>query len=241
MAYSIGKNLFECRNRRLRQFIVILAGAGKEYLEKLLGRIIGKLYVPVESGLESRIGVDKVFDLVREIRRETDIALCFMTYANVVYSYDAEKFINTCKEIGIDGLILPDLPYEEKDEFLPLCKACGVDLISFVAPTSEDRIAMIAKEATGFIYVVSSLGVTGMRSEITTDLPKIVSVIRANTDTPCAIGFGISGPEQAAKMAGISDGAIIGSAIIRILEKEGKNAPEKIGEFTKAVKTAIMA
>ena len=191
--------------------------------------------------LSGGVTTDKVFDLVREIRRETDIALCFMTYANVVYSYDAEKFINTCKEIGIDGLILPDLPYEEKEEFLPLCKECGVDLISFVAPTSEDRIAMIAKEATGFIYVVSSLGVTGMRSEITTDLPKIVSVIRANTDTPCAIGFGISGPEQAAKMAGISDGAIIGSAIIRILEKEGKNAPEKIGEFTKAVKTAIMA
>ena len=191
--------------------------------------------------LSGGVTTDKVFDLVREIRRETDIALCFMTYANVVYSYDAEKFINTCKEIGIDGLILPDLPYEEKEEFLPLCKASGVDLISFVAPTSEDRIAMIAKEATGFIYVVSSLGVTGMRSEITTDLPKIVSVIRANTDTPCAIGFGISGPEQAAKMAGISDGAIIGSAIIRILEKEGKNAPEKIGEFTKAVKTAIMA
>jgi tryptophan synthase alpha chain len=159
----------------------------------------------------------------------------------VVYSYGAEKFLNTCKEIGIDGLILPDLPFEEKEEFLPLCKECGVDLISFVAPTSEDRIAMIAKEATGFIYVVSSLGVTGMRSEITTDLPAIVSLIRANTNTPCAIGFGISNPEQAAKMAGISDGAIIGSAIIRILEKEGVNAPEKIGEFTKAVKMAILA
>lgn len=191
--------------------------------------------------LSGGVTTDKVFDLVRELRRETDIALCFMTYANVVYSYGAEKFLTTCKEIGIDGLILPDLPYEEKEEFLPICRECGVDLISFVAPTSEDRIAMIAREATGFIYVVSSLGVTGMRSEITTDLPAIVSLIRANTDTPCAIGFGISGPEQAAKMAGISDGAIIGSAIIRILEKEGREAPEKIGEFTKAVKAAIMA
>ena len=191
--------------------------------------------------LSGGVTTDKVFDLVRELRRETDIALCFMTYANVVYSYGAEKFLTTCKEIGIDGLILPDLPYEEKEEFLPICRECGVDLISFVAPTSEDRIAMIAREATGFIYVVSSLGVTGMRSEITTDLPAIVSRIRANTDTPCAIGFGISGPEQAAKMAGISDGAIIGSAIIRILEKEGREAPEKIGEFTKAVKAAIMA
>lgn len=191
--------------------------------------------------LSGGVTTDKVFDLVRDLRKETDIALCFMTYANVVYSYGAEKFLNTCKEIGIDGLILPDLPFEEKEEFLPLCKECGVDLISFVAPTSEDRIAMIAKEATGFIYVVSSLGVTGMRSEITTDLPAIVSLIRANTNTPCAIGFGISNPEQAAKMAGISDGAIIGSAIIRILEKEGVNAPEKIGEFTKAVKMAILA
>ena len=191
--------------------------------------------------LSGGVTTDKVFDLVRELRRETDIALCFMTYANVVYSYGAEKFLTTCKEIGIDGLILPDLPYEEKEEFLPICRECGVDLISFVAPTSEDRIAMIAREATGFIYVVSSLGVTGMRSEITTDLPAIVSLIRANTDTPCAIGFGISGPEQAAKMAGISDGAIIGSAIIRILEKEGREAPEKIGEFTKAVKAAITA
>ena len=191
--------------------------------------------------LSGGVTTDKVFDLVRELRRETDIALCFMTYANVVYSYGAEKFLTTCKEIGIDGLILPDLPYEEKEEFLPICRECGVDLISFVAPTSEDRIAMIAREATGFIYVVSSLGVTGMRSEITTDLPAIVSLIRANTDTPCAIGFGISGPEQAAKMAAISDGAIIGSAIIRILEKEGREAPEKIGEFTKAVKAAITA
>ena len=189
--------------------------------------------------LSGGVTTDKVFDLVREIRRETDIALCFMTYANVVYSYDAEKFINTCKEIGIDGLILPDLPYEEKDEFLPLCKACGVDLISFVAPTSEDRIAMIAKEAEGFLYIVSSLGVTGVRSEIKTDLSAIMKVVRSNTDVPCAIGFGISTPEQGRRMADLSDGAIVGSAIIKLIGKYGKDAPQYVGEYVKSMKDAL--
>ena len=147
--------------------------------------------------------------------------------------------IRTCEEIGIDGLILPDLPFEEKDEFLPICKKYNVDLISLIAPTSENRISMIAKEAEGFIYVVSSLGVTGTRSEIKTDLKSIVDVIRANTDVPCAIGFGISTPEQAKKMAELSDGAIVGSAIIKYLEKYGKDAPKYIGEYVKSMKDAI--
>ena len=165
--------------------------------------------------------------------------MVFMTYANVVFSYGAERFISTCKEIGIDGLILPDLPYEEKEEFLPLCHQYDVDLISLIAPTSENRIAMIAKEADGFIYLVSSLGVTGVRSEIKTDLESIVKVIRANTDTPVAIGFGISTPEQAAKMAGISDGAIVGSAIIKILAQYGRDAAPHVGEYVKSMKDAI--
>ena len=165
--------------------------------------------------------------------------MVFMTYANVVFSYGAERFISICSEIGIDGLILPDLPFEEKDEFLPLCRQYGVDLISLIAPTSENRIAMIAREAEGFIYLVSSLGVTGMRSEIKTDLASIVDVIRENTKTPCAIGFGISTPEQAGKMAAISDGAIVGSAIIRLLEQHGKNAPEYVGEYVRRMKDAV--
>ena len=136
-----------------------------------------------------------------------------------MFSYGAEKFISACREIGIDGLILPDIPYEEKDEFLPLCRKYSVDLISLIAPTSKERIAMIAKEAEGFIYLVSSLGVTGERSDITTDLESIVKVIRENTSVPCAIGFGISTPEQAKKMADISDGAIVGSAIVKLLEQ----------------------
>ena len=182
---------------------------------------------------------DRVFDLVRELRRDVTVPMVFMTYANVVFSYGAETFISTCGEIGIDGLLLPDLPFEEKEEFLPLCRQYGVDLISLIAPTSENRIAMIAREAEGFIYLVSSLGVTGMRSEIKTDLSSIVNVIRANTNIPCAIGFGISTPEQARKMASIADGAIVGSAIIRLLEQHGKDAPRYVGEYVRRMKDAV--
>ena len=189
--------------------------------------------------LQGGVTTDKVFDLVRGLRVDVSVPMVFMTYANVVFSYGAEKFISTCKEIGIDGLILPDLPFEEKEEFLPLCEEYDVDLISLIAPTSENRIAMIAKEAKGFIYLVSSLGVTGVRSEIKTDLQSIVNVIRANTDTPVAIGFGISKPEQAAKMAGISDGAIVGSAIIKILAEHGRDAAPYVGEYVKSMKDAV--
>ena len=191
--------------------------------------------------LKGGMTTDKVFDFVRDIRRDTDVPMVFMTYANVVFSYDAEKFISTCRDIGIDGLILPDLPYEEKDEFLPICRKYGVDLISLIAPTSAQRIAMIAKDAEGFLYIVSSLGVTGTRSQITTDLDAIVKVVRENTDIPCAIGFGISTPDQAKKMAGISDGAIVGSAIIKLLEKHGVDAPAPIGEYVRSMKEAVLS
>ena len=189
--------------------------------------------------LKGGVNTNMIFDLVRELRRDITVPMVFMTYANVVFSYGAEKFISVCAEIGIDGLILPDIPYEEKDDFLPLCRKYGVDLISLIAPTSENRIGMIAREAEGFIYVVSSLGVTGERSEIKTDLTSIVKVIRENTDVPCAIGFGISTPEQAKKMAGISDGAIVGSAIVKLLEKYGASAPPYIGKFVKSMKDAV--
>ena len=189
--------------------------------------------------LQGGVTTDKIFDFVRALRKDVEIPFVFMTYANVVFSYGADKFISTCAEIGVDGLILPDLPYEEKEEFLPVCRKYGVDLISMIAPTSADRIAMIAKEAEGFLYIVSSLGVTGTRSEIKTDLASIVEVVRANTKTPCAIGFGISTPEQAHKMAAIADGAIVGSAIIKLLEQYGKDAPEKIGTYVKSMKDAL--
>ncbi|MBR5422165.1 MAG: tryptophan synthase subunit alpha [Lachnospiraceae bacterium] len=189
--------------------------------------------------LSGGITTDRVFDMVRELRKDVRIPLLFMTYANVVYSYGTEKFLSNCRDSGIDGLILPDVPFEEKEDFAPICDKYGVELISFIAPTSENRIAMIAREAKGFIYVVSSLGVTGVRSEIKTDLASIVELIKQNTDVPCAIGFGISTPEQAAKMGSISDGVIIGSAIIRYLEKYGKDAPGHIGEYVKSIKDAL--
>ena len=150
-----------------------------------------------------------------------------------------KMFLSSCKECEIDGLILPDLPFEEKEEFLPVCHQYGIDLISLIAPTSANRIAMIAKEAEGFLYIVSSLGVTGARSEIKTDLASIVEVVRQNTDIPCAIGFGISTPEQAKKMANISDGAIVGSAIVKLLETYKKEAPEYVGAYVKTMKDSL--
>lgn len=186
--------------------------------------------------LSGGVTTDKIFDLVRDLRTDITVPMVFMTYANVVFSYGTVTFISTCKEIGIDGLILPDIPYEEKEEFLPICHKYDVELISLIAPTSENRISMIAKEAEGFLYIVSSLGVTGTRSEIKTDLKSIVDVVRQNTDIPCAIGFGISTPEQAGKMAAISDGAIVGSAIVKLIEKYGKESPKYVGEYVKAMK-----
>lgn len=182
---------------------------------------------------------DCIFELVRELRRDVQTPMVFMTYANVVFSYGAERFFSICQEIGMDGLILPDLPFEEKNEFLLLCRRYGLDLISLIAPTSTNRIAMIAKEAEGFLYLVSSLGVTGTRSEIKTDLASIVSVVRQNTKIPCAIGFGISTPEQAKRMATLSDGVIVGSAIIKLLEEYGTDAPTFIGTYVRSMKAAL--
>ena len=182
---------------------------------------------------------DRAFGLVRELRRDVTVPLVFMTYANVVFSYGAERFLAGCEEAGVDGIILPDLPYEEKEEFLDVCREHGIALISMIAPTSANRVAMIAREAEGFIYLVSSLGVTGERNSITTDLGPIIRTIRENTDVPCAIGFGISGPEQAQKMAALADGVIVGSAIVRQIARYGKDSAEVVGAFVKEMKAAI--
>ncbi len=189
--------------------------------------------------LRGGVTTDRIFDLVRELRRDVSVPMVFMTYANVVFSYGAEKFISTCRQIGIDGLILPDIPFEEREEFSPLCQRYGVDLISMIAPTSENRVAMIAREAQGFIYLVSSLGVTGVRQEITTDLASIVRVIRENTRLPVAVGFGISTPEQAHDMAALSDGAIVGSAIVRLIERYKQDAPRYVGEYVRGMTATL--
>lgn len=190
--------------------------------------------------LSSGVTTDKIFDMVRRLRKDLFLPMVFMTYANVVFSYGADKFIGTCAEIGINGLILPDLPFEEKKEFDDICQKYGVALISLIAPTSQNRIAMIARKAQGFIYIVSSLGVTGVRNEINTDISSIVRVIRENTSVPCAVGFGISTPEQAAKMAAISDGAIVGSAIIKLIAQYGRDAAEPVSQYVRKMKEAIL-
>lgn len=189
--------------------------------------------------LQGGVTTDKIFAFVKELRRDVTVPMVFMTYANVVFSYGAERFIRTAKELNIDGLILPDLPYEEKDEFQPICRKYGVDLISLIAPTSEKRTAMIAAEAEGFLYLVSSLGVTGARNNIQTDLASIVKTVRENTAIPCAVGFGISTPEQAKQMASVADGVIVGSAIVKLVEKHGKASPKYVGEYVKAMKDAL--
>lgn len=199
---------------------------------------------PVIQGANLRaltggVTTDQIFAMAKELRKDVSVPMVFMTYANVVFSYGAERFFGACKEIGMDGVILPDLPYEEKEEFLPVAHQYGVDLISLIAPTSKNRIAMIAKEAEGFLYIVSSLGVTGTRSEIKTDLKSIVEVVRQNTDIPCAIGFGISTPEQTKKMAGIADGAIVGSAIVKIIERYGREAAPYVGEYVREMTAGL--
>lgn len=189
--------------------------------------------------LDGGVTTDRIFDLVRDLRQDVSGPFVFMTYANVIFSYGAERFIRTCQDIGIDGLILPDLPFEEKEEFLAICHAHEVDLISMIAPTSKDRIAMIAREAEGFLYIVSSMGVTGTRRAITTDVGAIVEIVRQHTDLPCAIGFGISTPEQAQHMAQYADGVIVGSAIVKIVERYGRDAAPHVGDYVRDMKTAI--
>lgn len=189
--------------------------------------------------LSGGVTTDKIFDMVRRIRKKTCIPMVFMTYANVVYSYGTERFVKTASEIGMDGIILPDVPFEEKEEFAAICRAYGLDMISLIAPTSNDRIAMIAGDAEGFVYCVSSLGVTGVRSQITTDLGAMVALVRkANPSIPCAIGFGISTPEQAGGMAALSDGVIVGSAIVKLIAKYGVDAAEPVRAYVKSMKEA---
>lgn len=183
---------------------------------------------------------DALFDMVVKLRKEIDIPLVFMTYMNPIYVYGTERFMKRCAEVGIDGVIVPDVPFEEKAELSDYCKANGIDLISMIAPTSEERIETIAKKAEGFIYCVSSLGVTGVRSEITTDIGTMVKHVKAVTDVPVAVGFGISTPEQARKMAGLSDGAIVGSAIVKLVAKYGKEAVPYVAEYVMSMKAGVL-
>lgn len=192
-----------------------------------------------ERALKGGVTTDDIFDFTREITKEVKVPMIYMTYANVVFHYGTDEFCRKAHEAGVSGLLLCDAPFEEKADFEPACTANGLDLLSMIAPTSEDRIAMIAKEAKGFVYVVSSLGVTGTRNSITTDLRPIIEKIRENTDIPCAIGFGISNPEQCRAMASVADGSIVGSGIVKIIAKYGRDSAPYVGEFVRSMKDAI--
>ena len=189
--------------------------------------------------LSGGVTTDKVFDIVIKIRKNSSVPMVFMTYANVVFSYGTERFIKTAAEIGMDGLILPDVPYEEKEEFDSVCKKYGIDLISLIAPTSHERVAQIAKDAEGFVYCVSSLGVTGTRTNITTDIGAMVKLVKAAKDIPCAVGFGISTPKQAEDVCKYADGAIVGSAIVRIVAEHGKECVPYVSQYVKEMKDVV--
>ncbi len=194
-----------------------------------------------ERALKNGISTDDVFSLVRKVRETTGIPMAFMTYANVIFSYGIERFAINAEKVGIDALILPDVPFEEKREFESVLSKHSIDLISMIAPTSKNRVTMIAKEAKGFIYCVSSLGVTGERSNFSGNLKDLIDTVRSvRADLPCAIGFGISNPEQAEAMARISDGAIVGSAIVKIVERYGRDCVDEVAEFARSMKDGVL-
>lgn len=185
--------------------------------------------------LKAGTTIDKIFAMIKNVRLKTQIPIAFLTYLNPVFNYGYEKFINKCAEVGIEGLIIPDMPFEEQGEIKQYSAKMGIDLISFIAPTSKDRIKKIAKDSTGFIYTASSMGVTGIRKEITTNLKEMVQAAKTVCDTPCAVGFGINTKEQIEEIWKFAEGAIVGSAIVKIIEKHGKNAPKPVYEYVRTL------
>lgn len=223
------------------KLIVAIAQAGADLIELGIPFSDPTAEGPViqEANLRALSGgttTDKVFDMVRRVRQSVSIPMVFMTYANVIYSYGADRFLKTSAEIGINGIIVPDVPFEEKQEFEPLCQHYGIDQISMIAPTSHERIRAIASQATGFLYCVSSLGVTGTRSSITTDIGAMVKLVKEVNDIPCAVGFGISTPEQAEAMCRQADGAIVGSAIVKLIAQYGRESIEPVAAYVASMK-----
>ncbi|HBV86202.1 MAG TPA: tryptophan synthase subunit alpha [Desulfosporosinus sp.] len=192
-----------------------------------------------ERALAGGATTDKIFDMVKRIRQVCSVPLAFMTYMNPIFTYGTERFMKNCRESGIDAIIVPDVPFEEKDELMPYCSNYSVELISLIAPTSQHRIRQIASEAQGFVYCVSSMGVTGVRQEISSDVEEMVKLVKQVKDIPCAIGFGISTPEQAAKMVQFSDGAIVGSAIVKIVEQYGVDCVPYVADYVRRMKKAV--
>jgi len=229
---------------KTEEFILKMVSAGADLIEIGIpfsdpiaeGEVIQRANI---RALSVGTTLNKIFDMVIAVRLKTQVPIVFLTYLNPVFTYGYEHFFRKCSENGIDGVIIPDIPFEEKGELLPFSDKYGIDIISLVAPCSEERIAKIASSAQGFVYCVSSMGVTGVRNKIKTDLPSILSTIKAATNTPIAVGFGISTQQQASQISEYSDGIIVGSAIVKIIEEHGVNASKYLYEYIRAMKAAI--
>lgn len=193
-----------------------------------------------ERALQAGATTDKILALVSRVRKESDVPLAFMTYINPVFAYGIDRFMHDSREAGVDALIIPDLPFEEREEIIPYCSQYGIELISMIAPTSQERIKMIAREARGFVYCVSSLGVTGVREQISTEAENMVAMVKAVQDIPCAVGFGISSPEQAQQISQTADGVIVGSAIMQIVEQFGVESVSPVAAFVREMKQSII-
>ncbi|MCL5291208.1 MAG: tryptophan synthase subunit alpha [Actinobacteria bacterium] len=185
---------------------------------------------------------DAVFQLVRSIREESAIPIVLMTYYNLLFRYGLERFASKVADSGADGVIVPDLPPEEAGPWREAAGLAGLDAIFLVAPTSTpERIALAASASTGFVYCVSLTGVTGERTALPANLVDLVKRVKAVTDKPVAVGFGISTPEQAGEVGRIADGVIIGSALVRLIGEAGENAPALVREFIVSVKEVYLA
>ncbi|MCI8293326.1 MAG: tryptophan synthase subunit alpha [Hespellia sp.] len=243
-AFLVSVTAGDLSREKTVEFIRMMESAGADLIEIGIpfSDPTGEGIVIQDANIRALLGgmtTDGVFDIVREIRETSQIPLVFLTYLNPVFHYGYERFLTKCEGLGVDGLIIPDLPFEEKGELADIAKAHGVDIISTIAPTSRQRIQRIASEASGFVYVAASMGVTGTHSENSTDIVPTITAIRQVTDIPVAVGFGIRTPEQAGEMAKVSDGAIVGTEITKLIAKHGENASAEIYEYVKKMKEAI--
>lgn len=226
------------------ELILAMANAGADIVELGIpfsdpvaeGEVIQAANI---RALSAGTTTDKIFAMLQKVRTQTDVPLVFLTYINPIFTYGTEKFLANCQSVGLDGIIVPDVPYEEKAPLAELCHKYGVDLIPLIAPTSDERIKMIASGAEGYVYIVSSLGVTGVRKNITTDIAAIVQKVREATNVPAAVGFGISTPEQAREMAEVSDGAIVGSAVVKIVGSYGTKCIKPVTDYVKKMAGAV--
>jgi tryptophan synthase alpha chain len=234
-----------------RRLVMAMAEAGADLVE------LGVPYSdPIAEGpviqaantraLKNDVRIDRLFELAADLRkspgkRNTDIPLVFLLYVNCILQYGKARFLDQCAAKGIDGLIIPDLPYEESEEIAAETRRTGVRLIRLVAPSSAGRIETIARQAEGFLYCVSSLGVTGIRSSFHTDFENFFGHINRFKTAPSAIGFGISSPAQVRELKKYCDGVIVGSAIVQKIAESGSpdRAVASVGEFVRSLRIAL--